>query len=383
MYSTLDVDIRPGSGLGIFEIGISLWTLLDRLRSLPHNFPQVEVKYDPDATSTTPIIVHIRPHLDLLFSGKGQRLHTICVRKLRDPNPPVTLRYNNTVISSVNDVLRRVVVSRTFGPTYPGDELRYPGLWFSFDDDTIGDAGPIQPAAAPAAVDKTQEVKRVFISQPGNDGKGEDALDEVKELPSMAGEIRRAILKVHDGIALHFYGEGFEPLHIRIGQTTAQDLSLDLGPPLRIHYKDDERMTIHRATSPEGVEEGAYFYNYFQHGLDFLICGNTHIVKKIIVHTNLPGSPLFQRYKRCCWELEGPPEDDEDDSPPRKPFYERFETISHFLSPREPPGLPMQLDRTDEDDALTLQSPATRLYGYDGITLEVTESSQVVSVVLF
>jgi len=24
------------------------------------------------------------------------------------------------------------------------------------------------------------------------------------------------------------------------------------------------------------------------------------------------GSPLFQRYKRCNWELEGKPEDDED-----------------------------------------------------------------------
>lgn len=25
-----------------------------------------------------------------------------------------------------------------------------------------------------------------------------------------------------------------------------------------------------------------------------------------------PGSPLFQRYKRCNWEIEGKPEDDED-----------------------------------------------------------------------
>lgn len=25
-----------------------------------------------------------------------------------------------------------------------------------------------------------------------------------------------------------------------------------------------------------------------------------------------PGTPQFQRYKRCIWELEGQPEDDED-----------------------------------------------------------------------
>ncbi|KAH6915354.1 hypothetical protein BKA70DRAFT_1258734 [Coprinopsis sp. MPI-PUGE-AT-0042] len=381
MYSTLDVDIRPGAGLGVFEIGESLWTTLGRVRSLPELFPQVEVKYDPDSSATTPVIVHIRPHLDLLYSGKGQRLHTICVRKLRDQSPPVTLRYNDTVISSLNDVLRRVVVSKTFGPTYPGDELRYPGLWFSFDEDSISEGSRPQ---AGSPVDKSQEVKRVFISHKSNTGKGEDPLDEVKESPVMAGDISRAILKVHDGVVLHFHSDNKQPLHIHIGETTAQDLTLDLGSPSRTHYKDDERMTIHRASRPQtDAESSSYFYNYFQHGLDFLICGSTHTVQKIIVHTNLPGSPLFQRYKRCCWEIEGPPEDDEDDSPPRKKFHERFETISHFLSPHKPPGPPMHLDRTDEDDSLTLPSPATQLYGYDGIVLEVTESSQIVSVVLF
>jgi hypothetical protein len=29
------------------------------------------------------------------------------------------------------------------------------------------------------------------------------------------------------------------------------------------------------------------FYNYFQHGIDFLITGDTHIVRKIILHTNI------------------------------------------------------------------------------------------------
>ena len=29
------------------------------------------------------------------------------------------------------------------------------------------------------------------------------------------------------------------------------------------------------------------FYNYFQHGLDFLITGDTHKVKKIVLHTNI------------------------------------------------------------------------------------------------
>ena len=29
------------------------------------------------------------------------------------------------------------------------------------------------------------------------------------------------------------------------------------------------------------------FYNYFQHGIDFYISGNTHIVKKIVLQSNM------------------------------------------------------------------------------------------------
>lgn len=37
----------------------------------------------------------------------------------------------------------------------------------------------------------------------------------------------------------------------------------------------------------------------------------------------------------------------------------QFETISHFLSPREPPPS-MLLDRTDDEEIITLPSPTTR-----------------------
>lgn len=47
------------------------------------------------------------------------------------------------------------------------------------------------------------------------------------------------------------------------------------------------------------------------------------------------------------------------DAPPRKRFYDRFETISHFLSPKEPPPS-MHLNRTDDEDGLQLPYPITR-----------------------
>ncbi|KAI0771568.1 UPF0183-domain-containing protein [Trametes elegans] len=379
MFSTLEVDVRPGSGLGMFEIGTSLWNVLELLRSLQHFFPQVDVKYDPDSP-TTPIILHLRPHLDLLFSGYHQRLHTISVNKLRDTNPPLKLTYKNAILSSSEDALKRVGVSRMFGPTYPGDDLRYPGISFSFDEDTRADPRK-SPTAQPDH--RYQEVKRVIISQKSLDGETRDALDEVAECPAMAGELSRAIVKIHEGVVLQFHPADSEPITVSLGSSTAQDLTVDLGPPFRVHYKEDDRMTIHsRSNQPEVDTDGDYFYNYQQHGLDFLISGATHTVKKIILHSNVPGTPLFQRYKRCPWEIEGRPEDDEDESPPRKKFYERVEEIQHFLAPGEAPPS-MILNRADDEDGLRLPSSTTRLNGYDGIILEATESGQVVSVMLF
>lgn len=104
------------------------------------------------------------------------------------------------------------------------------------------------------------------------------------------------------------------PLHVRLGETRAQDLTLDLGPPLRVHYCDDERMRIH-AVGPYSHPEAAStckmhyyehnylsrpsfpdFYNYFQHGIDFMITGDTHVVRKIILHTNIVSEVAGETY---------------------------------------------------------------------------------------
>ncbi|KAG8218590.1 hypothetical protein J3R82DRAFT_4231 [Butyriboletus roseoflavus] len=316
MFSTLDLDIRPGSGIGMFELGSPLWSVISTLRSLQHLFPQVEVKFDPENASTTPVILHLRPYFDLLFSSYHQRLHTICLRKPRDPHPSIALRYKDSVICSGDEPLVKIQISRIFGPTYPGDELRYPGVWFSFDDDTISEG--LKGSSSHAIADnRSKEVKRIIVTQKDAHDGGRDPLDEVTLCPVMYGDISRAIVKVNNGVVLHFYGPSGPStlsLHVRLGKTTAQDLNVDLGTPSRTYYKDDERMAIH-SPNPQLEDESQstdYFYNYFGHGIDFLISGQTHLVRKIILHSNVPGSPLFQQYKRCPWELEGKPEDDED-----------------------------------------------------------------------
>ncbi|KAL5488082.1 hypothetical protein ACEPAI_6190 [Sanghuangporus weigelae] len=411
MVATLDVDLRPGCGLGMFEIGTSLWTIIDILRHNSTLFPRVEIKYDAASESAlSPILLHINPHLDLLFTGRHQRLRTVALRKLTEPSPPVTLTYKDTVLlsGSDNETIRRSDISKYFGPTYPGEGLHYPGVSFLFDEDGPGGMGGHSndmvvgaiKVGSPVREDRQREVKRIVVSQTCGDGVQTDVLDEVAECESMVGNVRQAIVKVHDGIILHFYPFTSKPVHIQIGITSAQDLTCDLGAPLRIHYKEDDRMAIHsRSKTLDGSDDGCKsvhplqsytysyhtldFYNYFQFGVDFLISSSTHLVQKIILHTNIPGTPMFQRYQRCPWEIEGEPEDEEDDAPPRVKFTDKFDIISRFLNGASKETMPsMELDRTD-DERVTLPSPTTRLVGFDGVVLEVTEAAQVVTVILF
>jgi hypothetical protein len=46
-----------------------------------------------------------------------------------------------------------------------------------------------------------------------------------------------------------------------MGVTTAQDLSIELGPPLRVHHKEDERMTIHSAKQEQTLSAAGCNYS--------------------------------------------------------------------------------------------------------------------------
>ena len=51
-----------------------------------------------------------------------------------------------------------------------------------------------------------------------------------------------------------------------------------------------------------------YFLNYYKHGIDMLIDGKTHTLKKLILHTNFPGHDDFSLYRKCQFQLEVPTE---------------------------------------------------------------------------
>ncbi|CAE6494399.1 unnamed protein product [Rhizoctonia solani] len=432
MVSTLDLDLRPGLGVGPFELGASLFDVLNFLRRpSPPAFPSVSVKYDATSTSQSPIILHLRPHLDLLFTRQTQRLHTISLSLHRNNQQhiPLVLSYKDEVLSGPDVVPHRTAVQRMMGPTYKGDRMRYPGVWFSFEDDVPGATGVTNPEESNA------EVKRVVVTQRQEQTEHDRQEDgEVVPNATMYGDVKRAVIQIHDGIYLYFFTPDSDdpPIHIRLGVTTAEDLTCDLGPPVLTHYKEDDRMSIH-ATGQD--DEESYFYNYFQHGLDFLISGKTHRVRKIIVHSNVPGSPLFQRYKRCPWEFSlgsqdvassypvelgtTPPavtylepsapktggkkkkkaeserprtsfefhDNTPNDSQETIAFYDTIDVLKSKLDHgSKQSAQPSMLERTadlPQNELLTLSNSTTHLYAFDGVFCEASEVGDILCVGLF
>ena len=43
------------------------------------------------------------------------------------------------------------------------------------------------------------------------------------------------------------------------------------------------------------------FYNYFRYGIDFLISGKTHVVEKIVLHTNIVRLSSVNRFLRLTF----------------------------------------------------------------------------------
>lgn len=86
-----------------------------------------------------------------------------------------------------------------FGPTYPGEDLRYPGVRFCFDDEGLRDT-------AREHDDRSQEVVRLLITQTQPPSGEIDALSEVRVSPMMYGELAEAIAKVSDNI----FASGFD-----------------------------------------------------------------------------------------------------------------------------------------------------------------------------
>ena len=77
---------------------------------------------------------------------------------------------------------------------------------------------------------------------------------------------------------------------------------------LQVCTKDNDAVKIHSAAT-ENTGPADYFYNYFHLGVDVLFDGRSHMMKKVILHTNHPTHELFSQYARCFFQVPIAPSD--------------------------------------------------------------------------
>lgn len=241
-------------------------------------------------------------------------------------------------------------------PNHPEEVLVNPSVSLSTAEATRSSARPPKGTLSPtsAANDYLQL----------NNERDRAALD-TDAMAIRCPTLLEANIRPGRGVALHFAKSGVartpSPLPDRnaaaspnghaphivdlvLGLTTPQDALCDLGQPQRIFYKEDDRMRIHGSAAGHGARAGrdwaseassstddsfagsndlddsAFFYNYFDLGIDLLFSREASRMpsiavaysatatgqprlEKVVCHTNVPGDALFQRYNRCPWRV--------------------------------------------------------------------------------
>lgn len=199
---SIEYGLVPGQSLGPFSLGMSLWKILEYLRENKVSYPQVKVTYDTDNPIVSPIVVRVLPSLDLIFSGYPQRLRSIT---LRQPNssgigmPALVLRYKSAILAAPSHKLRKAGVINTFGPTYPGDIVRYPGVTFSCLDD-VNELGTVQQQKPTDST--TLEIQKIVV-QPIESTETDDTVNDIMEYPVMYGDISHVIAEVSSVAVAH------------------------------------------------------------------------------------------------------------------------------------------------------------------------------------
>ncbi|GAA5984508.1 hypothetical protein JCM5350_004741 [Sporobolomyces pararoseus] len=359
------LELVPGESLGPFQLGSLLFNVLNHLRSYRQSYPSVKLLWDDSNPATSPIyLILSKPPLHLTFESKSQRLLRI------ELNPSFTTTTSSSTGSWVSyrgklltsrendeedeeDVVR--TVRRVLGPTYlpakPSSSndhqeqveveemLSYPGV-------TIG------------VTDKGSKLNRVILTPipaPTTDTTSRGGGDEeeawlnptLPPSPVIAtGDLKLAEINIDPltrepiSVTLNFHQPGgrrpdsnspststsIEPVELKIGETTNEDLLCQLGSSVRIFWKEDDRMSIHTTTlnpfaassssedssSHSSVADPSltlnpYFLSYPHLGLTLLLAtsgeGNGDLLYKILLHSNLPGQYNFGRNSKCNWRI--------------------------------------------------------------------------------
>lgn len=307
------LDLRPGLGIGPFTLGMPICEAFAQIEQQPNIYDVVHVKYLDEEPLRLDVVISFPDHgFHLRFDPWSQRLRLIEVFDVKR----LQMRYATSIIGGPSVLATFVAVYALFGPTFPGiyDKDRgvytlfYPGLSFAFPIPLqymgcCNDGEAELPLEFPDGT--TPVTCRVSIYDSSVDSKvGVGSLmDKASAPPLSAGSTYMEEVHAKLGEELWFTVGG---QRISFG-ASPQDVWTDLGRPCGIHQKQIDPMVIHSASDPRPRTTlcGDYFYNYFTRGLDILFDGQTHKIKKFVLHTNFPGHADFNSYIKCNFLIYG------------------------------------------------------------------------------
>ncbi|KAI0431075.1 hypothetical protein F5Y09DRAFT_305856 [Xylaria sp. FL1042] len=378
--SLFSAALHPNVGLGFLVLGASLHDILTRLKAEPQRFPKLDLTFSQEDPVTEPVVVGLPANgIRLRFDGPEQRLRLIEIIDFtknrityqdkdiaRTSSAQASSGSPRTGGETPNGPVFKNVYSRLFGPTYAGEYipppngsadgmgtyiLSYPGVALSFplplssyspDKDVMSLLFPsTSHAASSVAVfsGKSWAAARETLWT--------EVLPSIKSTPlfSKSKEVvpdEISLVKIHGGGRLQMFKNWSNTsVWINLGETSTQELIIELGPPDAIYRKNDQRMHIHKnrtsshsrsrssgadykrpedltdtdlSSAPTGSDDsddemiedetvdnvsGECFYNYFYLGFDILVSPPQEPSRTPPSQTNndadqLPGAKAFK-----------------------------------------------------------------------------------------
>ncbi|KAJ7533532.1 hypothetical protein O6H91_13G054000 [Diphasiastrum complanatum] len=398
----LTLDLRPGAGLGAFNLGMPVCEALAYVEQHRSIFDIVHIKYHDEEPLLVDLVLSFPDHgFHLRFEPRTQRLRLIEVFDIQ----LLQMRYATSSIGGPSIAATFVAVYALFGPTFPGtyDKKRciytlfYPGLSFAFPiPDRYTDCCQDREAELPLEFPDgtTPVMSRVCIYDSAISGGGGTTggvgvgvgASLKKAMPPQLPLGSLYMEEVHVKLAeeLYFTGGG---QHLPFG-ASPQDVWAELGRPCAINQKQVDPMVIHSASDPKPKTAlcGDYFYNYFARGLDILFDGQTHRIKKFVLHTNFPGHTEFNCYIKCNFFIHCSPREHADEhSVPGSNSHDSEYCITADTKWHQVQELLGDGGRAAIQTQGSVSNPfgPTFVYGYRNIALEVMKNGHVATVTLF
>lgn len=222
--------------------------------------------------------------------------------------------------------------------------LCYPGVAFGVQKTRSGSTRLKRIVLTPLPIPKGIPIDQAWRQQPEtSDDGGIDSLavahgdlhralieldpDNLSEKPRVTLRFHSAPFPAATAAVSQRHKDGSLVVVLEIGETTSEDILCELGSAVRTFWKEDDRLAIHTAaavdasasTSSSGppssfssgnkaaLEPNPYFLSYPHLGFTLLIStsssSSSHLLEKIILHSNTPGQVQFGRTARALWTV--------------------------------------------------------------------------------